>query len=129
MSFFDWNGDGKKDLFDTIFEVGMAHEIINDESEEDTDWREYADDGSEYGLDPEDFDDEDEYEEALEEAMYGWRDEVEDGDKYGLDPDDYETEEEYLEALAEAKGGDDGSTITLSITIECDDEEKQTSKK
>ena len=75
--------------------------ILDDEEEHA--WRSDCEDGSEYGIDPDDFDTEDEYNEALEEAKYGWRDYAEDGDEYGLDPELYETEAEYEEALEEAK--------------------------
>ncbi|MCD8237764.1 MAG: hypothetical protein LUC92_00260, partial [Clostridiales bacterium] len=66
-------------------------------------WRDEVEDGSEYGLDPDDFDTEEEYEEALEEAQNEWRNNVSDGLEYGLDPDDYDTEEEYYEAVEEAE--------------------------
>ncbi len=66
-------------------------------------WREFCEDGSEYGVDPEDYETEEEYEEALEEAKYAWREDAEDGSEYDVDPEDYETEEEYMEALEEAK--------------------------
>lgn len=66
-------------------------------------WRDECEEGIEYGVDPEDYEDEDEYEEALNEVKYGWRDECEEGIEYGVDPEDYETEEEYEEALLEVK--------------------------
>lgn len=71
----------------------------------DDSWRDFCEDGSDYDLDPEDFDSEYEYEEALEEAkeQYAWRENCEDGFEYNVDPEDYETEEEYLEALNEEK--------------------------
>ena len=71
----------------------------------DDSWRDFCEDGSDYDLDPEDFDSEEEYEEALEEAKekYAWRENCEDGFEYNIDPEDYETEEEYLEALNEEK--------------------------
>jgi len=71
--------------------------------DEDTSWREFCEDGSEYGLDPEDFDDELEYEEALEEARSAWHDKYEPDFEHAIYPEDYDTEEEYLEALDEAK--------------------------
>lgn len=60
-------------------------------------------DGFDYGVDVEDYETLEEYEEALNEAKYAWRDECEDGFEYGLDAEDYETAEEYEEALNEAK--------------------------
>lgn len=76
-------------------------------------WRIFCEDGSEYGLDPEDYDTEEEYEEALEEAKYEWRDTCEDGFEYGIDPEDYESEEEYIEALEEAKSETENVTYSL----------------
>ena len=86
--------------------------------EEKYGWRENCEDGSEFGLDPEDYETEEEYEEALEEEKYGWRETCEDGSEFGLDPEDYETEEEYEEALEEEKYGwrltcEDGSGYGL----------------
>ena len=66
-------------------------------------WRDCCEDGFGYGIDPEDYETEDEYNEALNEAKYGWREYCEDGVEFGIDPEDYETEEEYNEALEEAK--------------------------
>ncbi len=73
---------------------------------DDTDeygWRNYCEDGFEYGIYPEDYETEEEYIEALNEEKYGWRDYCEDGSEYDIDPEDYETEEEYEEALDEAR--------------------------
>lgn len=73
--------------------------------DEETPWYEDydTDEGLEYDLDPEDYEDEDEYEEALNQAKYQWRDECKDASEYGLDPEDYETELEYSLALSKAK--------------------------
>ena len=70
-------------------------------------WRDYCEDGSEYGLDPKDFETEKEYNDALEEEKYGWRLYCEEGWEYDIDPDDYETEEEYVEALNAVKNGNE----------------------
>lgn len=48
----------------------------------DPDWWDTCEDGSEYDLDPDDFDDEDEYNDALEEARNAWKDDCEDGSEY-----------------------------------------------
>ncbi|CAK7023622.1 MAG: hypothetical protein EUB_02240 [Eubacterium sp.] len=69
-------------------------------------WRLNCEDGSEYGVSPEDYETRDEYHEALHQVKYAWRDWCEDGTVFGVDPDDYETEEEYEEALDEAKRTD-----------------------
>lgn len=137
---FDINGDGKEDLF----EQGLAFEILEDmektennsyKSSYDSDlfeplndysWRFFVEDGSDYDIFPEDYETEEEYEEALEEAKYEWRDTVEDGFEYGIYPDDYETEEEYEEALKEAK---DRRSVTdedeFEFDMESDDYESE----
>lgn len=71
--------------------------------EGDYSWRESLEDGSDYGIDPEDYDDVVEYIDALEEAKYEWRIDYLDCTDYDINPFDYETEEEYLEALEDAK--------------------------
>ena len=100
QDFLDFDGDGESDLG----ERWSALQVFQ-ECEEEHAWRETCEDGSEYDLDPEDYETEEEYEEALEEEKYGWRDNCEDGSEFGLDPEDYETEEEYEEALEEEKYG------------------------
>ena len=62
-----------------------------------------CEDGSEYGLDPEDFETEDEYNDALYEEKCAWREDRTDGTKYGINPDDYESEDEFEEALDKAR--------------------------
>ena len=69
---------------------------------DDDDWRDNCEDGSEWDIDPYDYDTEEEYLEALHEVKYEWREYAEDGEIWGLDPEDFETEEEYEEALEEA---------------------------
>ena len=110
----DFDGDGDHDLVDFLImddilseEEKLTNDIDGSDPlfEEDYDWREDAEDGSEYLLDPYDYDTEDEYLEALNEAKYGWRESAEDGLEYGLDPENFETEEEYEAALQNAKYG------------------------
>lgn len=57
--------------------------------------RDACEDVSDFGVDPEDYETEEEYSEALDEARSSWRDTCEDGADAGVDPDDYDTEEEY----------------------------------
>ena len=113
QEFLDFDGDGESNLG----ERWSAWQIFQ-ECEEEYVWRETCEDGSEYGLDPEDFETEEEYEEALNEEKYGWRLTCEDGSEYGLDPEGFETEDEYEEALNEEKYGwrltcEDGSEYGL----------------
>ena len=129
---FDFNGDGKTDFG----EQWVGHMIINEcmkEEKEDTysgtsifgsdfvddTWRLYCEDGSEYGLDPDDYSSEYEYEEALAQAKVAWRATCEDGFEYDIDPEDYDTEEEYMDALEEARaawreGCEDGTDYGLN---------------
>ena len=128
---FDFNGDGKTDFG----EQWVGHMIINEcmkEEKEDTysgtsifgsdfvddTWRLYCEDGSEYGLDPDDYSSEYEYEEALAQAKVAWRATCEDGFEFDIDPEDYDTEEEYMDALEEARaawreGCEDGTAYGL----------------
>ena len=66
-------------------------------------WRRHCKKGKQYGVDPLDYETEEEYNEALNEARYAWRDTCEDGSEYDLDPEDFETEEEYEDALDAAR--------------------------
>lgn len=110
--FFDFDGDGKESLDEQF----IGFNIVNGDSSgsgtnsftsssrsSHDDWRLYCEDGSEYGIDPDDYSSEQEYDDALEEAKHGWRNTCEDGSEYGVDPMDYETEDEYEDALNEEK--------------------------
>lgn len=92
-------------------------------------WRMHCEDGSIYGVNPEDYNSADEYKQALENAKhidknswqkqdepsvevtpdkrntnhFTWRKYCEDGKPYGVNPEDYETADEYEEALNTAK--------------------------
>lgn len=66
-------------------------------------WRLNCEDGSAYGIDPNNYETRDEYNEALNREKHGWRNYCEDGSDYGISPEDYETEEEYDEALENVK--------------------------
>lgn len=114
---FDFNRDGKTDLGEQWLAMKIFEECTKENepthdyhdyssfssSDDDYGWREYCDDGSEFGVDPEDYETEEEYDEALAEAKVAWRDTCDDGSEYGVDPEDYETEDEYNDALTEAK--------------------------
>lgn len=83
-------------------------------------WRLNCEDGSEYGISPEDYETRDEYHEALRQEKYAWRDFCEDGAEFGIDPEDYETEGEYEEALEEAKCGIDSIDDDTSAYVSDD---------
>ena len=115
MAFFDWNHDGKKDIWDTLYEYEMYRHMFpdNDNSNNDSfsggifddddnySWRDYAEEGFDYGLDPEDFDTEEEYEEALDEAKSEWDEAFERAANIGLSPEDFDSLEEFKEKLDE----------------------------
>ena len=116
---FDFNGDGKTDLVEEyiaykVFEKCMKKSDDTDDDfsldddldiipSKDYSWRSCCEDGTEFCIFPEDYDTEEEYENALNEAKYAWRDTCEDGSDFGIYPEDYDTEEEYSQALDEAK--------------------------
>lgn len=91
-------------------------------------WRMHCEDGSMYGVNPDDYNSADEYEQALLDAKSGpsdqddllepkstlevtspknnryiWRDHCEDGEPLGIHPEDYKTADDYEEALSLAK--------------------------
>ncbi len=78
-------------------------------------WRLNCEDGSEYGIYPEDYETRDEYHEALHQEKYSWRDYCEDGTEHGIDPEDYETEEEYEEAMEAASSP---PIVSMSTVVE-----------
>ena len=131
---FDFNGDGKEDLGEQwiafkIFEEctkedhnadDFIYHSIPDDDGVDTFWRAFCEDGSEFDLDPEDYQTEEEYEEALAEAKdkIAWHAFCDDGSEFNLDPEDYKTEDEYNEALENARNAwrntcEDGSDYDL----------------
>jgi len=75
MSIFDFNRDGKVDLMEHFFAYETFQSINNkvtrsNSNNYDTDWRGTCEDGSDYGLDPYDYDTEEEYMDALEDERY-----------------------------------------------------------
>ena len=114
--FFDFNRDGKVSLGEHWIAYQIFKDCMRQEDQRDDflgddffsspapdpyAWRCHCRDGSEYGVDPEDYETEQAYEDALK--RYAWRLECEDGTEYDVDPMDFETEEAYNEALAEEK--------------------------
>jgi hypothetical protein len=136
---FDFNGDGKEDFGEQfigfkIFEECTKEDNDNDDYSSDIDfgfsptkdysWRQYVEVDYLLGIFPENYETEEEYLEAFNEAKYAWREYCEDGSEYGIDPEDYETEDEYNDALEEAResydsGGDSAVNIGVSISVEC----------
>lgn len=93
-----------KNNSESHFHNDFEPDVFNDTDDSDKyEWRLYCEDGFEFGIDPEDYETEEDYEEALNEAKYEWRDNCESVLDTGVDPEDYETEDEYLEALEEER--------------------------
>ena len=108
---FDFNGDGKTTWDEEFLAFKIFEECTKEENDSDSDfdsdlfddtdnsdkyeWRIFCEDGTEYGVYPEDYETEEEYADALDEAKYGWRDSCESVLDTGVDPEDYETEDEY----------------------------------
>ena len=148
---FDFNGDGKTDfgeewvgymiINDCMKEEKASHytgggsNLLYDSLDDDAydpivnpsglassdEWKLTCEDGSDYGIYPDDYDSEEEYIEALEEARTAWRDDCEDGFEVGIDPDDYENQDEYEDALAAAKALHTNGVnipVTLSFSVE-----------
>ncbi|MCD8149989.1 MAG: hypothetical protein LUE92_10605 [Clostridiales bacterium] len=92
-------------------------------------WRLNCEDGSDYGIFPEDYETREEYNEAIHNEKYAWRDFCEDGSEYNLEPEDFETEEEYEAALEEAEEAVESETDDVNenyaeeMIIEVDGEE------
>lgn len=138
---FDFNGDGKEDFGEQfigfkIFEECTKEDDTDDDflstdldldfsSSKDYSWRDYVEVDYLLGVFPENYETEEEYLEAFNQAKYAWRETCEDGSDVFIDPEDYETEDEYNEALEEARetyesGNNHGSaSIGVSFSVEC----------
>lgn len=117
---FDFNSDGnitwdEKHLDFKIFEEcskeqeddfddDLYSDLFDDTDDYDRyEWRSYCENGMQFGVDPDDYETEEEYKKALNEAKYGWRKYCESPLGTGVFPEDYETEEDYQEALEEER--------------------------
>ena len=79
----------EKGFLEKLIDGAIFASILEEEQEKERyAWREFRDEGLEYGLCAHDYETEEEYDAALEEEKYGWREYCEDGDEYGLDPED-----------------------------------------
>lgn len=129
----DFDGEEEDELDDDPILVALD-DLISSLQAKKSDWREDCEDGSEHLIFPEDFETQDEYEEALEEAKADfmsiseeniayqnktemanekvleekeedWQEYCEDGSDYMIFSENYDTLEEYEEALHEEKYG------------------------
>ena len=125
---FDFNGDGNLDAAEQAAEFAFLEELTKKDSEEDSDdsglsitidisigsdadeedeWRDkyYGDDS---GVEPDEYDTEEEYLEAVEEKRM-WIDGISEkimalADEYDVEPEDYDSYDEFIEALKDEMG-------------------------
>lgn len=133
---FDFNFDGKTSWDEQALGLMIINECMKEDSDDDGSsfsgsgifssgadhsWRSLYDYDVDTGIDPEDYETEDEYLEALNTARTAWRDYRFYDPETGIDPEDYETEEEFEEALAEAKRtcgiASDNISIPISLSV------------
>ena len=133
---FDFNFDGKTSWDEQALGLMIINECMKEDSDDDGSsfsgsgifssgadhsWRSLHDYDVDTGIDPEDYETEDEYLEALNTARTAWRDYHFYDPETGIDPEDYETEEEFEEALAEAKRtcgiASDNISIPISLSV------------
>ena len=138
---FDFNFDGKTSWDEQALGFMIINECMKEDSDDDDSsfvgsgifssgvdhsWRSLYDYDLETGIDPNDYETEDEYQEALNSAKYAWRDYHFLDIETGIDPEDYETEEEFEEALAEAQGvWKEKYRYNPTITLDPDDFETE----
>lgn len=93
--------DDSDDEYTTSYDSGYGSNSGNSAEDDDT-WRdEHYADYLDYGVDPEDYETEEEYLEVLDEVKNEWRSEY--SCENGIAPEDYEEEEEFLEAVENVK--------------------------
>lgn len=130
---FDFNGDGNPDAFEQATEFSFLQKMMEDDGKSDSheddddsglhitlsisigagdddsdeDWRDqcYSD---EIGLDPDDYDTEEEYQEAAAEKK-AWISAIPDNisvlaQEYFIEPEDYDSYEEFIEAVNDELG-------------------------
>ena len=132
---FDFNFDGKTSWDEQALGLMIINECMKEDSDDDDSsfvssgifssgadhsWRSLYDYDIETGIDPNDYETEDEYLEVLNTAKTAWRDYHFYDPETGIDPEDYDTEEEFEEALAEAKhalGADASSSVVGNVSI------------
>ena len=138
---FDFNFDGKTSWDEQAFGLMIINECMKEDSDsedhvfsssglfssgKDYSWRNLYDYDIETGIDPEDYETEEEYQEALDSAKHVWRDYHFYDVETGIDPEDYETEEEFEEALANARGAwRDNYRYNPDISLDPDDYETE----
>lgn len=130
---FDFNGDGDLDIFEQATEFAFLQKMMEDDEKEDSsedtddsdlsitlsislgsgdddsdeDWRDQYY-GDEIGLDPDDYDTEEEYQEAVAEKE-AWISAIPDNisalaQEYFIEPEDYDSYEDFIEAVKDELG-------------------------
>ena len=111
---YDLDGDGKTSPDEEILGYAIykmySEDLEREKKERFPDfpvdpyiWRQHCEDGTKWNVDPDDYESEEEFEEALEEAKHQWREDYTDDEDTGVSPYDYETEEEYEYAVDAAE--------------------------
>ncbi|WMJ22901.1 hypothetical protein RBG61_13050 [Paludicola sp. MB14-C6] len=118
---FDFNGDGKTTLDEVFIASKFFEKTTKEDNEtddisfdndldfssnasENNEWQDFCDDSEELGISPEDYETEDEYNEALEEAEYAWNNGCDDG---------------YDENIGKVWLGSNVVNIPISFIVEC----------
>lgn len=100
---FDLNGDGDMSLLENAAAFALLNEVLSDD-EDDEDWRDkYLFDDDNLGIDPDEFNSEDEFLEAVEEKR-NWIDNISDNlsnlaAELFIFPQDYDSYDEFIEAV------------------------------
>lgn len=136
--FFDFNKDGKEDFLECTLAYKIFEEAVKtrkddneiepliDDGFDDYGWRQFCEDGSEFGIDPQDYETEEDFNEALEEAKLSRHDAADDGFELGVDSEDYKTEEEYESSLESVRSESMTVNIPISVTLSRDtDDDKE----
>ena len=155
---FDFNRDGKESIGEMYVayqmyqkwlkrkeakETGTASYTLSFDDEPDDSWRDFCEDGSEFGIDPYDYDTEEEYEEALQEADFAAQRDYWDSLEYEADPgtlgeeegygqeygedwddeeDDYDDEQDGMYPGYYEEGYEGAGTINITVTFSVEDE-------
>ena len=83
---FDFNHNGEFDMIEQTFAYHFLDQQNSTCSQTNDSWRETCEDGSEFFIDPTDYETEEEYDDALQEARYSWRKTCKDGSKFFINP-------------------------------------------
>lgn len=112
---FDFNGDGDLDIFEQATEFAFLQKMMEDDEKSDSHEADDSDDGwrdqyygDEIGLDPGDYDTEEEYQEAAVEKE-AWISAIPDNitalaQEYFIEPEDYDSYEDFIEAVKDELG-------------------------